>query len=174
MDDTEFAVRLVRDDEEALIFSFLTIAARMEADEPIQKAIADPALAKYWKGWGRESDLGAVIELSGGGLPVACAWVRLLGPENPGFGYVAPDIPELGVGVLSGYRGLGLGTLALRRLLDECRGQFPGVSLSVREDNPAIRLYTRLGFEALSTSAEPDPAETRSLAMLLRFERAAP
>jgi hypothetical protein len=43
-----YRIRKVLADEEALIFSFLTLAARMpEAGEPIQKAISDPYLRKY-------------------------------------------------------------------------------------------------------------------------------
>jgi ribosomal protein S18 acetylase RimI-like enzyme len=34
----------------------------------------------------------------------------------------------------------------LRELLDHARGRYPKISLSVRRDNPARRLYLRLGF----------------------------
>ena len=119
---------------------------REESDEPIQKALTDPALTQYWKDWGREGDLGVVAESAAAGYPVACAWVRLFSRAEPGYGYVGEGIPELGIGTIAAARSQGIGTRVIERLLEVCRGCFAGVSLSVHENNPAIRLYERLGF----------------------------
>ncbi len=54
--------------------------------------------------------------------------------------------------------------------LDVCRVRFAGVSLSVRKNNPAIRLYERLGFQRVSGSPSTNRVETESIVMLLRFE----
>lgn len=162
-------IRPVRPDETALVFSFLVIAARMEeADEPMQKALADPGLAKYWQGWGREGDLGFVAE-SPDGLPLSCAWVRLFSAEDGGYGQVSPEIPELGVGTIPSARSQGIGTAVLECLLKSCEERFPGVSLSVREESPAVRLYERLGFERVPSSEELNRVQTVSITMLLRF-----
>lgn len=155
--------------ESALIFSFLTIAARMnKSNEPIQEALTDPALVKYWQNWGRPADLGIVAESAELGYPVGCAWVRLFPGEEPGHGHVADDIPELAFGVVRNLRNQGIGTLLLERLLDDCRTRFPGVSLSVRQDNPAVRLYEKLGFRQHG-GAFTNRVGTSSMAMLLRF-----
>jgi len=70
----EIVLRNVRPKEEALIFSFLTLASRMhEGNEPIQKALSDLALNRYWIDWGRPGDTGIVGELETTGMPVACA-----------------------------------------------------------------------------------------------------
>jgi hypothetical protein len=74
----EVILRNVQPDEETLIFSFLVLAARMpEGGEPIQKALSDPFLRKYWVEWGRPCDIGIVAEDSSTGMAVACASVPL-------------------------------------------------------------------------------------------------
>lgn len=165
----DITLRPVAPHESALIFSFLTIAARMEeSSEPIQKALTDPALIKYWQNWGRPTDLGIVAESAELNYPVGCAWVRLYAGEEPGHGHVSDDIPELAFGVVKDLRNQGIGTLLLERLLKQCRTRYPGVSLSVREDNPSVRLYEKLGFRAVGDSFT-NRVGTASMTMLLRF-----
>lgn len=162
-------IRTVAPHESELIFSFLTIAARMEeSGEPIQKALADPALVKYWQDWGRATDLGVVAESAELHYPAGCAWVRLFTGQEPGYGHVADDIPELAFGVVKNLRNQGIGTLLLERLLADCRQRFPGVSLSVRQNNPSIRLYQRFGFRQVGDSFV-NRVGTSSMTMLLRF-----
>jgi ribosomal protein S18 acetylase RimI-like enzyme len=47
--------------------------------------------------------------------------------------------------------GQGIGGALLGALLAQARGQYPAVALSVRESNPAIRLYKRHGFTVVDT-----------------------
>ena len=62
---------------------------------------------------------------------------------DPGYGFVAADIPEVGMGVVADWRGLGVG----RRLLSELLERHPVMSLSVDTDNVgAAGLYRSLGF----------------------------
>jgi ribosomal protein S18 acetylase RimI-like enzyme len=51
------------------------------------------------------------------------------------------------VAVAPGWEGRGVGTELIETLLDSARGRFPGIVLSSRAENPAVRLYRRLGFE---------------------------
>ncbi len=165
MDD--FTLRTVEPHESTLIFTFLTIAARMaEPDEPIQKALSDSELIKYWKDWGRPGDCGIVAESE---FPISCAWVRVIPREAAAYGFVAEGIPELGIGTIAAARGQGVGTAVLERLLDECRRRYPGVCLRVRKTNPAIRLYERLGFKLVPGSQEINRVGTESIVMLVRF-----
>ena len=159
-----FRLRPVAAHESALIFSFLTLAARMaESNEPIQQALVDEQLTKYWQGWGRASDLGIVAIRELDALPVCCAWVRQLPATDDGF--LADGVLELAFGTVPAERGQGVGTATLSRLIEVCRPAANGISLSVRSDNPAVRLYRRLGFE--TTSEIVNRVGTLSLVMKL-------
>lgn len=157
-------LRAVETHESALIFSFLTLAARMaESNEPIQKALVDKELTKYWQGWGGPGDLGIVAVRESDFLPVCCAWVRQLPEGDDAF--LAEGVVELAFGAVPSERGFGIGTRTLMRLIDSCRPRAKGISLSVRADNPAVRLYRRVGFETLSKIV--NRVGTQSLVMKL-------
>ena len=165
-------IRTVLPSESTLIFSFLTLAARMtESGEPIQKALRDRELTRYWQNWGRDGDLGLVAECGSIEYPICCAWVRLFSSEEAGADYVGDNIPELAIGTIPATRGLGVGTTVLQALLDLCKTRYSGVSLSVRVDNPAIRLYERLGFRRTSASPIINRVGTESVVMLLGFDQ---
>ena len=166
----EIVTRSVQPNEETLIYSFLTLAARMpEADEPIQKALSDPFLRKYWHEWGRPDDTGVVVEDASTGMAIACAWVRLFSREQAGTGFVGEDIPELAMGALTNTRGNGFGTIALKHLIDMVRPHYRGMCLSVRDDNPAVRLYERFSFKKVAGSEMTNRIGTLSYNMYLEF-----
>lgn len=104
---------------------------------------------QWYTQWGPgDSGFAALVD----GDPVGAAWVRHA-DHSHGFGFVAAQVPELTVSVLEGFRGLGLGTDLIRRVLDAVRESGgPAVSLSVEDGNPARRLYERLGFVAAETA----------------------
>ena len=157
--------------ESTLIYSFLTLAARMpESGEPIQKALRDRELTRYWQNWGRPGDLGLVAESDSVGYPISCAWVRIFSREEAGADYGGENIPELAIGTITDARGLGVGTRILEDLLGLCQARYSGVSLSVRLDNPAVRLYERLGFRKTSATPIINRVGTESVVMLLGFD----
>jgi len=106
---------------------------------PPAEVVARPEVAKYVDGWGRPGDLGVVADDDTG-----AAWIRLFTHDDHGYGFVAPHVPELSIGVAKEARGRGVGTALLEELLSRA-GDTP-VSLSVETDNPAVRLYERFGF----------------------------
>jgi ribosomal protein S18 acetylase RimI-like enzyme len=125
--------------------------------------LRQPEFAHYVVGWPRPGDCGVVAQLAG--EPVGAAWFRFLPSSDRGYGYVADDVPEITIGVREGRRGVGIGSALMRRLVERARSANVGVvSLSVEEDNPAMRLYERVGFIAAN---RVDGAAT----MILRLER---
>lgn len=57
-----------------------------------------------------------------------------------------PSMRLIDVALLSEHRRLGIGTFLLRSLLEECQARDCVLRLQVSKDNPAMRLYKRLGF----------------------------
>ena len=114
-----------------------------------REVVRQPELSRYVEGWGRAGDLGFVAVEIVSGLPVGAVWSRLPEGVGKGFAYVDEETPELAVAVSPEHRGKGVGTALMKRLLREASNFFPAVSLSVSPENPARRLYERLGFETL-------------------------
>ena len=58
----------------------------------------------------------------------------------------ASETRIIDIAVLPEYRGAGIGTSLLRQLMDETAGAGNKLSIHVEVNNPALRLYRRLGF----------------------------
>jgi ribosomal protein S18 acetylase RimI-like enzyme len=130
----------------SLLWRMLTFAASMAGTADDEAAAqADPDLRPYVEGFGRAGDLGVVALTSS---PVGAAWLRLppnAEPVSPSKVWTLAE-PELAIAVELAMRGRGVGAALLESLLDAAAGHYPAVRLSVREGNPAVRLYERFGF----------------------------
>ena len=144
----DVSIEPLEDIEDA--WKFLAIAAH-ETDVEVLKS--NPDLARYAQNFGNDenNDVGFVAydEDSGNRSSIGAAWVRFWpSSDDGGYGYVRSDIPELAIGVDPNQTGNGIGTKLLHTLLDElARRKIPAMSLSCRDDNPALRLYQRMGFQ---------------------------
>jgi GNAT superfamily N-acetyltransferase len=113
---------------------------------PLATGLARPDLAHLLAGWGRPGDAALVAE-SSARERLGAAWYRFYTESDHSYGFVASEVPELGIAVRAERRGLGIGTQLLRALLAHAaRAGVAQLSLSVETDNPALRLYERCGF----------------------------
>ena len=123
---------------------------------------AAPAIAHYLTGWPRDSDLGVVAEA--GAEPVGAAWLRFLPADDPGYGFVAPDVPELTIGVTPLWRGRGVGRALLRAAADRARGTgIRQISLSVERKNFAQELYRAEGYRVVDSSGRHSDTMVKDL-----------
>jgi len=128
-----------------------------EERPPLDGLLANDEIARYVAGWGRPGDV-ALSALDRRDEPVGAAWYRRFPANAPGYGYVADDIPEISIGLYPEFRGQRVGSLLLGALIARAsRDGERALSLSVGRENPAKRLYARLGFEVV---AEPGDALT--------------
>lgn len=141
----------------------LVAAAYWRPDAPavsVDQAIGRRELAHYVTGWPQPGDLGQIAEDDG---PIGAAWLRVFCEDDPGFGFVDAQTPELAMGVLPQWRGRGVGAKLLGAVIaDAADAGLAGISLSVERDNYAARLYERFGFGRVGEVGQ-------SFTMLLRF-----
>jgi phosphoribosyl-ATP pyrophosphohydrolase len=116
---------------------------------------ATPQIAHYVSGWPRDGDLGVLAQA--GGRAAGAAWLRFLPPDDPGYGFVAADAPELTIGVDPLWRGRGVGRALLAALADRARAAgIARISLSVERENYARRLYQAAGYRVDSSDRHSD------------------
>jgi ribosomal protein S18 acetylase RimI-like enzyme len=155
---SEYNVRpATRDDAEFLV-EMLVAAVNWRPDRKLTRAeiMAVPKNAGYVDGWGRPDDVG-VVALEPDGTRIGAAWVRFRTADDPGYGYVSDDVPELAIAVVGERRGQGVGRALVPALLDAARDRGIGaVSLSVGHGNYAAKLYSEHGFRVVESLDEDD------------------
>lgn len=167
----KFTIKLAEPQDEHFLWHMVYEAAHMaEAGEPVEAAQHDPALARYVAYWGQDHDVGYIAIDPNTSQMVAAAWFRLLQGANRGYGYVSDQVPELAIGALPAYRGQGAGTALLEALIQHPRGTYVGLSLSVRDSNPAVRLYERFCFQKVPGSEVMNRVGGYSFTMVLTLE----
>jgi ribosomal protein S18 acetylase RimI-like enzyme len=144
-------VRGLAQDDEPLLWEMLYHALYVAPGQPPfpRGIVNEPEIARYVLGWGRANDRGFVAFDEATSRPAGAAWARLFVADERGYGYINDETPELSAAVLPEYRNKGVGTALLNRLVEDARTRFPALSLSVSADNPAVRLYRRLGFRVV-------------------------
>ena len=147
-------VRQAAPQDVPFLLRVLAIAADWQQDvEPraVVDVLAAPDLAHYVPDL-RARDRGLVMQDEERD-DVGAAWYRFFDAGDPGYGFVAPDVPEVTIGVLAASRGRGLGSRLLSELIVLARSEgLPALSLSVEPENFAARLYRNLGFVQVGTN----------------------
>lgn len=167
----KYLFRTLTPDDQPIVWQMLYETAHLSAQghTSITAAMENPDLSKYAKHWGKPDDLGFAACEPLTLKPVGAAWIRLLAGEERGYGYLNDSTPELAMGVLPEYRNRGIGTRLLALLIGSAKQKYSSLSLSVREDNPAVRLYKRYGFEIIQGSEMTNRVGGRSFNMQLRL-----
>jgi ribosomal protein S18 acetylase RimI-like enzyme len=126
---------------------YLSLHVR-DGGEPFALTVVDePQIAHHLTGFGRAGDDAQVAITNTGAETIGAAWCRRMSASDPGYGFVAEDVPELGMAIEPAFRGQGIG----RRLLLELLARNPAMSLSVDQQNKsAAALYTTLGFRVVA------------------------
>lgn len=155
---------LLKNQDEPILLTMLMHAAH---ESEVSAVKATPDLSRYVCNWGRYGDMGVVAEV--GGVSVGAAWLRLWSESDHGYGYLDDQTPELAIAVVPEARGKGIGTALLKQTLVMARSQFSAVCLSIRADNPALRLYERLGFVPVKGTEVTNRAGSVSFTMICKL-----
>jgi ribosomal protein S18 acetylase RimI-like enzyme len=158
--ETGIQSRPATQDDLTILWDFVAIAA-YEPDAAAAKAV--PFVAAHLAGWQRPEDFGFVAERDG--LAIGAAWARqFVRDEQPAF-FVDARTPEVTIGVKPHLRGRGVGRMLLQALFAEAARRGIGLCLNVRHDNPAQRLYERVGFRLVPGSGVPNRVGGTSFGM---------
>lgn len=156
--------RLLTSMDQPTLWNMLMVAAHESTLESVKQL---PELCRYVHAWGKTGDCGYGAFVSD--RAVGAAWVRQFIGVDPGYGYVADDIPELAIAVLPKFQGQGIGTQLLQLLMEQVKHSYPGISLSVRSNNPAIALYQRLKFQRIEATDVTNRTGGESFTMVHYF-----
>ena len=106
----------------------------------------DPKCRAAYEGFGTLPNDRAVVAEVDGAVVGAC-WVR----TTDEYGHIDDETPSFSISLYAPYRGQGIGGAMMQQMLDELReAGYSRASLSVQKENPALRLYERLGFHIVS------------------------
>ena len=142
----DYAIRNMREDEWPLLEDFLYeaifVPEGFEGEMPRSVIYDDPKCRAAFDGFGTLPDDRAVVAEAGGEVVGAC-WVRTTNE----YGHIDDETPSFSISLYKPYRGRGIRTAMMRALLGELReAGYTRASLSVQKENPALRLYERMGF----------------------------
>ncbi len=169
-----YQTRLASSHDVEFLWEMLFYASHSDEDAGVsgpQELKSLPELARYVTGFGAPTDLGVIALAADSGELAGAAWFRLLTGDQRGYGWVNDLSPELAIATGPAHRGRGAGRRMLERLLPLALEHHEMVSLSCRMQNPARRLYERMGFELVPGSEKPNRVGGTSGVMTLTRAR---
>jgi ribosomal protein S18 acetylase RimI-like enzyme len=150
--DLRIEIREIDKSELSQLDNFLYEAIFIpEGHEKIDREVTKiPELSRYIKDFGHKDDICLIAELDGN--LIGAIWTRIYTSTEPGYGFVDSKTPELSMSVLPDYRQKGIGTKLLEAMINRLINcDYRQVSLSVDQQNYALRLYQKFGFVILDS-----------------------
>ena len=150
----KYIIRDMREDEYQLLEEFLYqaiyVPAGFEGELPRRIVRDDPKCRAAFEGFGSLPDDRALVAVVDDSVIGAC-WVR----TTDEYGHIDNATPSFSIALFEEYRGKGLGTQLMQRMLDDLRRTgYTRASLSVQKENPALHLYERVGFRIVGDGAD--------------------
>ena len=145
-------IRKLMAEESALLKDFLYEAIFIPegVEAPPRDIVERPELRIYYDDFGTgPADYCLVAEADG--RVVGAVWTRIMHD----YGYVDDETPSFAISLYKEYRGKGIGTALMHRMLGLLKEQgYKKVSLAVQKANYAVRMYKYVGFETIDENAE--------------------
>ena len=145
-------IRKLRDDETELLKDFLYEAIYVpDGIQPPERSIIEqPELALYYESFGNSPADNCFVAEEDGKV-VGAVWTRIMND----YGHVDDDTPSFAISLYREYRGKGIGTELMRRMIGLLKEQgYRQASLAVQKANYAVRMYEAVGFRTVDENAE--------------------
>lgn len=108
-----------------------------------------PEVNAYIKDFGKRADDHCLVADLDGEV-IGAVWIRIISGEIKGFGYLDDLTPEFTISLFKEYRGQGIGTCLMKKMIDYMRKLgYKQASLSVQKENYAVKLYLKMGFKII-------------------------
>lgn len=150
--EENYAIREIRKEEIVLLKDFLYEAIYIpeDATPPPRSILDQPELRVYIDDFGsRKGDHCLVADCNG--KVVGAVWTRIMDD----YGHVDDDTPSLAISLYEEYRGKGIGTQIMAKMLGLLKKQgFKRASLAVLKANYAVKIYERVGFQTVDENEQ--------------------
>jgi len=147
-----YMIRELQPHEYCLLDDFLyeAIFQRDETNLLPKSIIKKPELQVYIEDFGsKKDDYCLCVEVDG--KVAGAVWVRNIN----GYGNIDKVTPELAISLYREYRGHGIGTEMMKRMIDYLKQEgYSKISLAVQKDNRAVKVYLNAGFEIVQENEE--------------------
>lgn len=143
----EHIIREMNEAEYPLLEDFLYEAIFIPegAEPPPRSIINAPELRIYIEDFGRRADDKALVAEIGNQV-IGAVWVRVMND----YGHIDDETPSFAISLYKEYRGQGIGTEMMKRMLDLLKGcGYQRASLAVQKANYAVKMYDSVGFEII-------------------------
>lgn len=141
----QYIIREMNENERCLLDDFLYEAIFIPegTEAPMKSIIQKDELQVYVKDFGsttHDKCLVAVVD----GRTVGAVWARIMDD----YGKIDDHTPSLAISLYKEYRGFGIGTELMKRMLCLLKSCGYGqTSLAVQKANYAVKMYLKVGFE---------------------------
>lgn len=148
----EYIIREMHSMEYPLLNDFLYEAIFIPegVEPPVRSIINAPELQVYIADFGKEKDDICFVAEAEGKI-VGAVWVR----DMKDYGHIADGVPSFAISLYKEYRGYGIGTELMERMLSELKDRgYEKTSLAVQKANYAVKMYRKVGFEIVDENEE--------------------
>lgn len=147
-----YTIRKIKETEYHFLNDFLyeAIFVPENVQAPPKSIINQEELQVYVRDFGKKKDdICFVAEVDN--KIVGAVWVRVMDD----YGHIGAGIPSFAISLYKEYRGCGIGTALMKRMIDELKEKgYEKASLSVQKANYAVKMYQNVGFEIMDENEE--------------------
>lgn len=147
-----YLIRKMEQTEYKLLDDFLyeAIFIPQNVQAPPKTIIQEDALQVYVREFGQKKDDICFVAEADNAI-VGAVWVRVMND----YGHIGDGIPSFAISLYKEYRGYGIGTALMKRMLSELKERgYVQASLAVQKANYAVKMYQNVGFEIIDENEE--------------------
>ena len=148
----DYIIREMQEYEYSLLNEFIyeAIFIPESVAVPEKSIISNPDLQVYIAGFGTKKDDCCVAAVVNNKV-VGAAWVRIMND----YGHIDDETPSLAISMYKEYRGLGIGTALMKKLLAILKDKgYHRTSLAVQKANYALKMYQAVGYEIVGENEQ--------------------